>query len=320
MSDLEAGARESCATVVMCTFNPHRERLGRALRALREQTTAVDAWELIIVDNNSVPPVADWLDVSWHPRARIVREERQGLTHARMKGIAEARAPLLIFVDDDNLLAPTYIGEAVRIGGAYGFLGAWGGGCSGEFETPPPRWLLPHLSFVAVKECTELVWSNEYFHDRSTPIGAGLCLRKAVADRYVATVADDDVRRLLDRRGSVLAGCGDLDMAMTAIDMGLGVGRFPSLQLIHVIPGGRMTEAYILRMAEESQASSLVLRRIRGRPIRPYLSGSLLRRAFMWLRLWTLPRMDRRIRFALMRGYAKGDAVSACLSSAVEPS
>jgi len=301
------------ASVIICTYNPHRVRLDRTLQALREQSEPSERWELIIVDNNSDPPLVDWLDLSWHPHARVVQEQQQGLTHARMKGIAESRSPLHIFVDDDNLLAPSYISEALRISEQYGFLGAWGGGCSGEFETPPPPWLLPYLSFIAVKECTHLVWSNEYFHDDSTPIGAGMCIRKDVADRYVAAVSNDVVRRRLGRRGSELAGSEDRDMALTAIDAGLGVGRFPQLHLTHLIPNGRMTEAYILRLVEESQTSNFVLRAIRGRPFRPYISGSLLKRTLLWLRVWTLPRMDRKIRFALMRGYKKGQQIGACL-------
>jgi len=304
------------ASVIICTYSPRRQTIARALDALQEQSEPVAQWELIVVDNNSAPPVSDWLDLSWHPHGRIVQERQQGLTHARMKGIAEARSSLIIFVDDDNVLSPTYIREAIRIGEQHGFLGAWGGACYGEYETPPPQWLMPHMSFVAVKDCREVIWSNEYFRDDATPMGAGMCIRKAVAEQYVATVSQDALRRSLDRRGNDLAGCGDFDMAMTAIDAGLGVGRFPQLRLTHLISNVRMTEPYILKMAEESQASSLVLRAIRGRPSPPYITGSLLKRALLWGRVWTLPTMDRRIRFALMRGYKKGEAMVARLSAA----
>lgn len=309
-----SGQGELLASVVICTYNPNRPRLGRAIDALRAQSEPVRNWELIVVDNNSTPAIAGSLDLSWHPRASIVLERQQGLTHARMKGIAEAKSSLIIFVDDDNLLAASYISDAIRISEQHGFLGAWGGGCRGEFETPPPPWLEPYLSFIAVKECHATVWSNEYFHEAATPIGAGMCVRKRVADRYMAMVGEHSVRRLLGRRGNELAGCEDYDMAMTAIDVGLGVGRFPRLQLVHLIPSGRMTEPYILKLAEESQASSFVLRAIRGRPHPPLIAVSPLKQMLLWLRVWTLPRIDRRIRFALMRGYKKGQATAARLN------
>jgi GT2 family glycosyltransferase len=310
-----SGRGELLASVVICTFNPNRHTLGRSIDALRAQSEPVRNWELIVVDNNSTPAIAGCLDLSWHPRASIVLERQQGLTHARMKGIAEAKSSLIIFVDDDNLLAPSYISDAIRISEQHGFLGAWGGGCRGEFETPPPPWLDRYLSLIAVKECHTTVWSNEYFHEAATPIGAGMCVRKRVADRYMAMVGDNSVRRLLGRRGSELAGCEDYDMAMTAIDVGLGVGRFHELQLVHLIPRVRMTEPYILKLVEETQASSFVLRAIRGRPHPAWMAGSPLKQMLLWLRLWTLPPIDRRIRFALMRGYRKGQATAARLDA-----
>jgi hypothetical protein len=157
------------------------------------------------------------------------------------------------------------------------------------------------------------VWSNEYFHDRSTPIGAGMCIRRPVAERYAEMLDTHPVRQLLGRRGEQLSGSEDTDMALTAIDMGLGVGRFPQLVLTHVIPRGRMTEDYILRLAEESQLSNYLLRAIRQRPYPPYFSGGLARRVFTWLRLWTLPRMQRRITQALVRGQRRGRRMAANL-------
>ncbi len=294
------------ATVVICTFNPRLKVLGRVLDALRSQTEPLENWELLVIDNNSDEPVTECLDVSWHPHGRILREERPGKTFALRLAQREAKSSLIVIVDDDNLLAATYLAEAVRIASDYPFLGAWGGASIGEFETPPPEWLLPHLSFIAVKACSELVWSNEPFHDASNPIGAGMCIRKAVAERYAEMLDRDPVRQILGRRGQQLSGGEDTDMAITAIDMGLGVGRFPQLVLTHVIPAGRMSEPYILKLAEESQISSYLLRAIRRRQGTPYFSGSLLRRIATWVRLWTLPRMDRRIQLALIRGQRKG--------------
>jgi glycosyltransferase involved in cell wall biosynthesis len=305
----------AAVTVIVCTHNPRRDMFERVLASLRAQTKPLSDWELLIVDNKSFEPVSDWLDVSWHPCARILHEPRPGKTFALKQGQAEARSDLLVIVDDDNLLVPTYLADAVRIASDYPFLGAWGGGSVGEYETPLPRWLEPYLSFIAVKSCNELVWSNEYFHGAATPIGAGMCIRKAVAHRYAEMLDTDPVRQILGRRGKMLSGSEDTDMALTAIDMGLGVGKFPQLLLTHLIPRERMTKDYILRLVEESQISNFLLRAVRRRPYPPYFSGSWLRRTVRWLRLWTLPRMDRRITQALVRGQRKGRRVAAELLS-----
>ena len=106
----------------------------RCLAALRGQTLPVEQWDLLIVDNRSDRPVASAIDLSWHANARVVCESTLGLTPARLRGIRERRADLLVFVDDDNVLAPDYLQRAVAIANEYPFLGAWSGQCLPEFD------------------------------------------------------------------------------------------------------------------------------------------------------------------------------------------
>ena len=47
--------------------------------------------------------------------ARIVREEKLGLTHARVRGFQEAKGEIVVMVDDDNVLKPDYLERAVEI-------------------------------------------------------------------------------------------------------------------------------------------------------------------------------------------------------------
>src|SRR5262249_8494301 len=91
-------------SVILPTHAPHAGRLARALAGLREQTLPRDRWELLIVDNASPDQgIFAAVDLHWHSNARIVREERLGLTHARVAGIRAASGDALVFVDDDNV-------------------------------------------------------------------------------------------------------------------------------------------------------------------------------------------------------------------------
>jgi len=144
-------------SVVIATHNPRADYLRRTLEALRGQTMPREQWELVVVDNSSRVPLRaaglkdkgtkgqkdgeNCIDLSWHPEARIVREERLGLTFARLRGFAEAKGELIVMVDDDNLLAPDYLETAVRIAEERPMLGAFGGKCLAEFEVEPPEWL-----------------------------------------------------------------------------------------------------------------------------------------------------------------------------------
>ena len=71
----------------------------------------------------------------------MVREEKLGLTFARLRGFAEAKGELIVMVDDDNVLAPDYLETAVRIAHEHPTLGAFGGKCLPEFEVKPDSWL-----------------------------------------------------------------------------------------------------------------------------------------------------------------------------------
>ncbi len=101
--------------MIVCTHNPRTDYFDRCVAALMGQTLAPERWELLVVDNVCAPEIASSLDLSWHARARIVREETLGLTPARLRGIQEASAALLVFVDDDNVPAPDYLEVALRV-------------------------------------------------------------------------------------------------------------------------------------------------------------------------------------------------------------
>lgn len=264
-------------SVVICTHNPRPQYLSRVLDALRAQTFPFDAWELLLIDNASAEPPAGRYDVSWHPAGRHVREDELGLTPARLRGIAESRGDVIVFVDDDNVLAPDYLGEAARIGNEYPFLGAWGAGTiEAEFETTPQPWVYAFLQELAVRSVDRIRWSNDVNDWLATPVGAGQCVRRLVANRYREEILQDPERKALDRRGSSLSGAGDLDLAYTSRNFGFGWGNFPTLCMLHLIPPVRTTEDYMLRISEAAGESLVLLGQKIGRP-RPTVQPVLLR-------------------------------------------
>jgi glycosyltransferase involved in cell wall biosynthesis len=148
-------------SVILCTHNPRPDYLGGVLGALQEQTISPDQWELLVVDNASDERLADTCDLSWHPFARHLREDQLGLTSARLRGIAESSGELLVFVDDDNVLAPDFLEGALRTATHHPYLGVFGPGFLGpEFEREPPPEFIPHLAILAVRSVPSIMWSN----------------------------------------------------------------------------------------------------------------------------------------------------------------
>jgi glycosyltransferase involved in cell wall biosynthesis len=245
-------------SVIICTHDPRGDYLAATLEALRAQTLPLEEWEFLLVDNLSTPPLSERISLAWHPSGRHVREEKIGLSNARICGLKAARAKLIIFVDDDNLLAPDYLANALKIAAEWPSLGVWGCHIEGRFEGGAPVWVKQFAYHLAVRECPQPVWAS-YVDDRNVPYGAGMCLRSAVGRAYIAKSETDALCTKLDRIGKGMGAAGDHDICHTAQDLGLGIGRFPSLRMTHLIPPGRMQPDYFLKLVRGNARAALLL-------------------------------------------------------------
>lgn len=251
----------SLISVIIPTHDPDRTRLARTLDGLRAQTLPHDAWELLLIDNASSPAVtpADF-DLAWHAGARIVREEKIGLTSARLAGIRASQGGYLLFVDDDNVLCPDYLKNVVEIFREHAEVGAIGGKSHPEFEVTPEPWVAEFHGCLALRDCGDEARISSYVtfaggeakgrkgYPDFAPLGAGMAIRREAAEKYVAKIETDTARRALDRSGNSLTSGGDNDFVMTALDEGWLVGYFPQLQLTHLIPAGRISKEYLARL------------------------------------------------------------------------
>ncbi|MCC6416500.1 MAG: glycosyltransferase family 2 protein, partial [Opitutaceae bacterium] len=140
-------------SVIIPTHNPDPQRLRRTLTALRAQTLTVEQWECLLVDNASLPALqlADWVNDA-PATLRLVVEPTLGLTAARRAGLNAAHGELAVLVDDDNVLAPDYLTEALRLFDATPKLGAAGGKSLPEFETEPPEWTREFFPLLALRD------------------------------------------------------------------------------------------------------------------------------------------------------------------------
>jgi hypothetical protein len=293
-------------SVIICTHNPRKDYLTRTLDALKAQTLPREQWELLLVDNASAEPLAGQRDLSWHPGARHIREETLGLTPARLRGIREARAELLVFVDDDNVLAPDYLAVASAIGEQWPTLGAWSGSVIPEFETPPPAELQPYLWCLCIRPVEKDNWSS-FMDPKSCPWGAGMCVRATVARRYSEKAGHNAQHALLGRRGKELGSAEDLDLATTSYESGLGTGLFAKLKLTHLIPSSRLKLDYLLNLISDSAASHAIFTHLLGEKfLAPVSRIDRLVAFYKYLRATPLQRQVER---AHQKGMAKARAI-----------
>jgi glycosyltransferase involved in cell wall biosynthesis len=248
-------------TVILCTHNPRPEYLRRALDALKMQTLPLSEWELLLIDNASRTRLSEFWDLSWHPNARHVREDDPGLTSARLRGITEARGELLVFIDDDNVIARDFLEQVQVTVACHPHLGVFGAGTlEPEFEISPPPALRPFLGLLALRSVPSALWSNNCEDVALIPWGAGMSVTREVAKSYPELIQRLNVKAIIDRRGQRLYSAGDDLFSWASIIIGKGFGLFPNLRVTHLISADRLNQRYFLRLIHGHQFSHEIIK------------------------------------------------------------
>jgi glycosyltransferase involved in cell wall biosynthesis len=308
-------------SVIICAHNSRLDYLNLVLDGLKAQTLSLERWELILIDNASKRALAEQCDLSWHGNAHCIREEELGLTPARMRGVREAEGDLMIFVDDDNVLAPNYLEAALELGRENKWLGAFGAATiTPRYETEPDPRVRYYCGRLALRSDGQDLFVKLPQLSSAVPYGAGICLRKVVAEAWEAKKRSSH-GPMFGRKGTDLVSSEDLELSLMAVSCGYGYGIFASLTLIHLIPSRRVQLEYLLDLHEASTYSNDLLRRLysqeQGRPPRKNLKevamlvGCALKigeakgieRRFEWRRargLWRALREFRHLRSTML--------------------
>jgi glycosyltransferase involved in cell wall biosynthesis len=293
--------KRAVISVITCAHNSRPEYLTRVFGALKGQSLDSQYWEFLLIDSASTPPLSERVDLSWHTATRYFREEEPGLTRARLRGIAEAKGELLIFVDDDNVLDPDFLAAALQLHAEWPQIGAWSGQCLPEFDVTPPEWTERYWGNLVIRRFDRDRWSNLPLEPETMPCGAGLCVRRAVAKHYWKLHERGARNFLLDRVGTSLISGGDNDLAACACELDLGVGVFTRLRLKHLIPSGRLTEDYLLRLTEGIAFSTTILHWY-WRAYQAFPAYTAKTRIADVVRLSLMPSRERRFFRATRRG------------------
>lgn len=297
--------------VAVCTHNPDPDFLAETLQALKGQSLGRDSWDLLLVDNASTTATARESDLSWHPGARLVSEPKPGLTAARCRVIDEAvkvNAKMILFVDDDNILAPDFLERGVALGAKHGRLGCWGGQLIPRFDQEPPEWFEAFKKYLALFDLQEDIISEVFRGNHDIlPAGAGMFLRVELATRYVEAITLHPLRRLLGVNGKDPMRGEDTDIGLFALAEGWQVARFRDLVLTHITPAMRTKVDYVARVLEGTACSGVLLRSIYGNPL-PKREGWVGRMRRYWQAL-RLPEPHGRFYAAECRGRRRGMAI-----------
>jgi GT2 family glycosyltransferase len=107
-SDLHAGPRELCASIIIPNFNGLRF-LAACLKALETQTYPASLTEIIVVDDASADGSAAFVRERY-PQVRVVElEHNRGLAAACNAGAAAAQGDLLVMLNNDTEVEPGWL-------------------------------------------------------------------------------------------------------------------------------------------------------------------------------------------------------------------
>jgi len=248
-------------SIIICTHNPEERIFSRCLTAIQNlDTTGLDI-EVLLVDNNSHPAINTFGYVTKflknNSKAKYIKEERPGLTYARMAGWLKANAPIIIFFDDDNEPSKNYAVDAHNILLKRNEIGLVGPGIIDvDFIDGSNKWLeteRPLLQQIVMHE--ELYSNNKTSYEECYPFGTGLIVRKEVMQKYYDIVSNQ--KEISDRKGNSLVSGGDMQIVWCGIKIGYYAGRSPLLKIVHIIPANRTTTRYIKKLSYSLGYSSV---------------------------------------------------------------
>ncbi len=282
-------------SAIVCTHNPRSEHIEATLASLARQVHVPEGAEFLLIDNASDDPLTPRINLGAltnFASARIIREEKLGLTHARLRAFHEASGDILLFIDDDNVLASDYVHSACDAMTSDPTLAAAGGKSIPHYETEPPEWFTGLGISLACRDLGDQPqfsdWAaGERFYPDCAPIGAGMVVRRAACEAWVSAVTENGTRISLGRRGSDLASGEDNDLMLTLLGQGWRVAYLPQLSLVHLIPARRLSLAYLERYVESGNQTWVRVLDVHG--IRPWSAIPRwtvpLRRLKLWLKL-----------------------------------
>lgn len=96
-------------SIIVPAYNVERF-VGPCLESVLSQKTQVD-FEVIVVNDGSTDGTADVIAkyAQKDSRIRVISQSNKGLSGARNTGIDQARGKALMFVDSDDMIAPTHV-------------------------------------------------------------------------------------------------------------------------------------------------------------------------------------------------------------------
>lgn len=227
-------------SLIIATYNGAK-KLPTTLESLKHQRLERSLWEVVVVNNNSADNTAEVVVqfASENPdiALRLVDEHKQGLSHARNRGIDEAKGDYLVIIDDDEIASPELLLQYHDFFDTHPHVVAAGGRITPHYPTGKPKWLCS-LTERPIAGTLNLGKAICRFPDGKYFGGGNMALRRSAIDHY--GMFDPN----LGRRGNLLLGGEEKELYMRFHSAGESIYYLPKAEILHVIGPEKLTKEY----------------------------------------------------------------------------
>lgn len=231
-------------SLIIATYN-RGERLVATLEVLLRQTLPRDLWEVVVVNNNGTDDTLALFGefAAAHPEmnARIVTETRQGVSHARNRGIDESRGEYIVIIDDDEEADREFLQQYYDLFEAHPDVMAAGGRIVPKYESDVPKWLSPRTE--------RAIAGTVDFGRKIAPIpegkffgGGNHGVRRCMFERYGGYNTD------LGRTGKDLLAGEEKELYARFKAAGAKMYYLPGAVIHHLVEPERLTPEYFRRL------------------------------------------------------------------------
>lgn len=234
-------------SVIICTYNRDKY-IYNVLKSIAQGSLGTNRYEIVLIDNNCTdrtrPEVerfcADFPDVTLN----YYVETKQGLSHARNRGIRESKGDLLVYVDDDATVNPDYLATYSNWFEQHPETDAAGGPIIPHYETgAEPKWM---TYFIKRLLTGYLYFGNKPgpFPGKNYPGGGNAAYRSSVFEKVGLYNVE------LGRNGNNLGGGEEKDIFDKMSRHGMQFTYLPDAILYHSIPGYKLEPDYFNRLTK----------------------------------------------------------------------
>lgn len=244
------------ASIIIPTYN-RAAYLPVCLEALAALKADPATFEIIIVDNNSSDNTWDVsLDFAQsYPtlRVRYTCETKQGASHARNRGVAEARGEILCFLDDDAPPSPEWL-DALLEGFTDPTVGCVGGPAILDYQGQKrPPWLHGDLQGLLSGYRLPYTKPTPVSSVHEFPFGCNMAFRRRLFNDL------GPLRTDLGRSGDKVLAAEDTEMIERVHKAGWKVVYLPKATVRHIVAPEQLNKSYIYRIGRGLAASHVIL-------------------------------------------------------------